>query len=156
MIPSDLCVEDCNYKLDYYRITDDHRLLFVGGVTYGGGDPASIEAYLRPHFEKIFSTLKNVKVEYTWGGNFLLTLTRIPQFGRIGNNIYYAQSYSGHGVTTTNLAGKLLAEELKGQAERFNAFDNLPHYYFPGGRLLSVPYTVLGAWYYGLRDKLGM
>jgi gamma-glutamylputrescine oxidase len=156
LIPSDLCVEDCNYKLDYYRITDDHRLLFGGGVTYGGGDPASIEGYLRPHFEQIFPSLKNVKVEYTWGGNFLLTLTRIPQFGRIGNNIYYAQGYSGHGVTTTHLAGKLIAEAMKGQAERFDAFAKLPHYYFPGGRLFRVPYTVMGSWYYGLRDKLGI
>ncbi len=156
LIPSGLCVEDCNYKLDYYRITDDFRLLFGGGVTYGGGDPASIEGYLRPHFEQIFPSLKNVKVEFTWGGNFLLTLTRIPQFGRIGNNIYYAQGYSGHGVTTTHLAGKLIAEALKGHAERFDAFAKLPHYYFPGGRLLRVPYTVLGAWYYGLRDKLGI
>lgn len=156
LIPSDLCVEDCNYKLDYYRITDDHRLLFGGGVTYGGGDPASIEGYLRPHFERIFPSLKKVKVEYTWGGNFLLTLTRIPQFGRIGNNIYYAQGYSGHGVTTTHLAGKLIAEAMKGQAQRFDAFAKLPHYYFPGGHLLRVPYTVLGAWYYGLRDKLGI
>ena len=156
LIPELFCVEDCNYKLDYYRITEDFRLLYGGGVTYGGGDPASIERFVRKKLEATFPQLRGVKIEYAWGGDFLLTLSRLPQFGRIGNNIYYAQGYSGHGVTTTHLAGKLIAEALKGQAERFDAFASLKHYPFPGGRLFRTPYTALGAVYYGLRDKLGI
>lgn len=156
LIPQLQCVEDCNYKLDYYRITGDFRLLYGGGVTYGGGDPRSIERFLRPHLEKTFPQLKGVKLDYAWGGDFLMTLSRLPQFGRIGDNIYYAQGYSGHGVTTTHLAGKLIAEALRGQAERFDAFASLKHFPFPGGRLLRAPYTAAGAIYYGLRDKLGV
>ena len=156
LIPDLYCVEDCNYKLDYYRITGDFRLLYGGGVTYGGGDPASIEAFLRPRLERTFPQLKGVRFDFAWGGDFLLTMSRLPQFGRIGNNIYYAQGYSGHGVTTTHLAGKLIAEALKGQAERFDAFASLKHYSFPGGQVFRVPYTALGAFYYGLRDKLGI
>lgn len=156
LIPQLECVEDCNYKLDYYRITGDFRLLYGGGVTYGGGDPASIERFLRPHLEHTFPQLKGVRFDYAWGGDFLLTMNRLPQFGRLGDNLYYAQGYSGHGVTTTHLAGKLIAEALRGQAERFDAFAGLKHLPFPGGRLLRVPYTALGAFYYGLRDKLGL
>ncbi|MCH8532037.1 MAG: FAD-binding oxidoreductase [Saccharospirillum sp.] len=156
LIPDLYCVEDCNYKLDYYRMTGDFRLLYGGGVTYGGGDPASIEAFLRPRLEQTFPQLKGVRFDFAWGGDFLLTMSRLPQFGRIGNNIYYAQGYSGHGVTTTHLAGKLIAEALKGQAERFDAFASLKHYSFPGGQVFRVPYTALGAFYYGLRDKLGI
>lgn len=156
LIPQLQCVEDCNYKLDYYRITGDFRLLYGGGVTYGGGDPRSIEAFLRPHVESTFPQLMGVKFDYAWGGDFLLTMSRLPQFGRIGDNIYYAQGYSGHGVTTTHLAGKLIAEALRGQAERFDAFAALKHFPFPGGRLLRAPYTAAGALYYGLRDKLGI
>ncbi|PTY38398.1 gamma-glutamylputrescine oxidoreductase [Saccharospirillum sp. MSK14-1] len=156
LIPQLQCVEDCNYKLDYYRITGDFRLLYGGGVTYGGGDPRSIENFLRPHLESTFPQLKGVKFDYAWGGDFLLTMSRLPQFGRIGDNIYYAQGYSGHGVTTTHLAGKLIAEALRGQAERFDAFSALKHFPFPGGRLLRAPYTAVGALYYGLRDKLGL
>ena len=104
---------------------------------------------------KTFPQLKDVKVEYTWTGNFLLTLSRLPQFGRIGHNIYYMQGYSGHGVTCTHLAGKLLSEVLSGQAERFDAFARLPHYPFPGGRLLRIPFTAAGAAWYTLRDRLG-
>ncbi len=156
LIPDLHCVEDCNYKLDYFRITGDFRLLYGGGVTYGGGDPASIERFLRPHLEHTFPQLKGVKFDFAWGGDFLLTMSRLPQFGRIGDTLYYAQGYSGHGVTTTHLAGKLIAEALRGQAERFDAFAGLKHLPFPGGRMLRVPYTALGAFYYGLRDKLGV
>ena len=52
-------------------------------------------------------------------------------------------------------AGKVLAEALRGQAERFDAFADLPHYPFPGGQMLRTPLTALGAWYYSLRDRLG-
>ncbi|MBD8495205.1 NAD(P)/FAD-dependent oxidoreductase [Pseudomonas syringae] len=156
LLPQDYCVEDCNYLLDYYRLSADKRLIFGGGVVYGARDPADIEAIIRPKLLKVFPQLKDVKFDYTWTGNFLLTLSRLPQVGRLGDNIYYSQGCSGHGVTYTHLAGKLLAEALRGQAERFDAFAGLPHYPFPGGRLLRVPFTALGASYYQLRDRLGV
>lgn len=156
LLPQDYCVEDCNYLLDYYRLTGDKRLIFGGGVVYGARDPANIEAIIRPKMLKTFPQLKNVKIDFAWTGNFLLTLSRLPQVGRLGDNIYYSQGCSGHGVTYTHLAGKVLAEMLRGQAERFDAFAGLPHYPFPGGRLFQVPFSAMGAWYYSLRDKLGV
>ncbi|QRY76887.1 FAD-binding oxidoreductase [Pseudomonas sp. PDNC002] len=156
LLPQDYCVEDCNYLLDYYRLTGDNRLIFGGGVVYGARDPSNIEAIIRPKMLKVFPQLKDVKIDFAWTGNFLLTLSRLPQVGRIGDNIYYSQGCSGHGVTYTHLAGKLLAEVLRGQAERFDAFATLPHYPFPGGRMFQVPFSAIGAWYYTLRDKLGV
>ncbi|EFJ83640.1 hypothetical protein HMPREF9534_00286 [Escherichia coli MS 69-1] len=50
----------------------------------------------------------------------------------------------------------MIAELLRGDAERFDAFANLPHYPFPGGRTLRVPFTAMGAAYYSLRDRLGV
>ena len=156
LLPQDYCVEDCNYLLDYYRLSADRRLIYGGGVTYGARDPANIEAIIRPKMLNTFPQLQNVKIDFAWTGNFLLTLSRLPQVGRIGDNIYYSQGCSGHGVTYTHLAGKVLAEALRGQAERFDAFAGLPHYPFPGGRLFRVPFTALGACYYQLRDRLGV
>lgn len=156
LLPQDYCVEDCNYLLDYYRLSGDKRLIYGGGVVYGARDPANIEAIIRPKMLKTFPQLKDVKIDFAWTGNFLLTLSRLPQVGRIGDNIYYSQGCSGHGVTYTHVAGKVLAETLRGQAERFDAFASLPHYPFPGGRAFRVPFTAMGAWYYSLRDKLGV
>ncbi|WP_145003930.1 NAD(P)/FAD-dependent oxidoreductase [Pseudomonas oryzihabitans] len=156
LLPQDYCVEDCNYLLDYFRLSADRRLIYGGGVVYGARDPADIEAIIRPKMLQTFPQLKDVKIDFTWTGNFLLTLSRLPQVGRLGDNVYYSQGCSGHGVTYTHLAGKVLAEALRGQAERFDAFAGLPHYPFPGGQLLRVPFTALGATYYQLRDRLGI
>ncbi|GAD00327.1 NAD(P)/FAD-dependent oxidoreductase [Agarivorans albus] len=156
LLPKNYCVEDCNYLLDYYRLTGDKRLLFGGGVVYGAKPLASIEKQIRPKFEALFPQLKGTAIDYAWTGNFLLTYSRMPQFGRLDSNIYYLQGYSGHGLTCTHLAGKLLAEVLSDQAQRFDVFASLNHYRFPGGRHLKVPFTALGAVYYNLRDKLGI
>ncbi|AZP13940.1 MULTISPECIES: NAD(P)/FAD-dependent oxidoreductase [Undibacterium] len=156
LIPSDYCVEDNNFLLDYYRLSGDKRMIFGGGVIYGARDPAHIESIIRPNMYKVFPQLKNVKVDYGWTGNFLLTLSRMPEVGKLSENIYYSQGCSGHGITFTHLIGRLLAEAIQGQAERFSAFECLPHYPFPGGRLLRVPLTAMGAVWYDLRDKLGV
>ncbi|WP_458735588.1 NAD(P)/FAD-dependent oxidoreductase [Zobellella taiwanensis] len=156
LIRSLYCVEDCNYLLDYYRITGDFRLLYGGGVVYGARDPDDIDRLVLPKLLKTFPGLEGVKIDYRWTGNFLLTLSRLPQFGRLEPNVYYMQGYSGHGVTCTHLAGRLLSEVLKGQAERFDAFARLPHLPFFGGRRFQVPFTAMGAVYYSLRDKLGV
>lgn len=155
LLPQDYCVEDCNYLLDYFRLSADKRLIYGGGVVYGARDPADIDAIIRKKMLKTFPQLHDVRTEFAWTGNFLLTLSRLPQVGRIGDNIYYSQGCSGHGVTYTHLAGKILAEALRGQAERFDAFANLPHYPFPGGQQFSAPLSALGALYYSLRDRIG-
>jgi gamma-glutamylputrescine oxidase len=156
ILPSGYCVEDCNYLLDYFRLSAERRLIYGGGVIYGARDPAHIEAIIRPKLLKTFPQLAGVRIDYAWSGNFLLTLNRLPQVGRLAPNIYYSQGCSGHGVTFTHLIGRLLGQALQGQAERFDAFAQLPHLPFPGGRLLRVPLTSLGATYYALRDRLGI
>ena len=131
-------------------------MLYGGGVTYGARDPAHIESIVLPRLLQTFPQLVGVKVDYAWTGNFMLTLNRLPDVGRLAPNIYYSQGCSGHGVTFTHLIGRVLSQAIQGQAERFDVFAGLPHWPFPGGRWLRVPLTALGAGYYDLRDKLGV
>ena len=156
LMPGQTCVEDTNYMLDYYRMTADHRLLFGGGSTYGGAEPSSIVNKLRPNLEKTFPELKGVGIDFAWSGNFALTMTRIPHFGQIGESVFFIHGYSGHGVTATHLAGKLIAQAIDGQPEQFRHFSDLPFYPLPGGRLFRVPLSVIGSWWYITRDKLGI
>lgn len=156
LIPSDYCVEDNNFLLDYFRLSGDKRLVYGGGVIYGARDPQHVESIIVPKMLKTFPQLKGVKVDYGWTGNFLLTLSRLPEVGKLSDNIYYSQGCSGHGVTFTHLIGRVLGEAIRGDAERFDAFAKLPHYPFPGGRLFRVPFTAMGAWWYQMRDSLGV
>ncbi|GEO82061.1 NAD(P)/FAD-dependent oxidoreductase [Pararhodospirillum oryzae] len=156
LLPANACVEDCNYVLDYYRRTADNRILYGGGIHYGGGDPLDITRALRSHLETTFPSLAGVRLDYAWSGTFALTLTRIPHIGRLGPSVWFSHGDSGHGVTTTQLLGRLLAEAADGQMGRFDVFAALPNLPFPGGRLFRVPLTRFGAWYYSLRDRLGV
>ncbi|RUU95181.1 FAD-binding oxidoreductase [Mesorhizobium sp. M1A.F.Ca.IN.020.03.2.1] len=156
LLPSDYCVEDANFVLDYYRRTSDNRLLYGGGIGYGGQDPLNLTGIIRPNMIRTFPELANVRIDCAWSGNFALTLTRIPHVGRLAENVYFSHGDCGHGVTTTHLLGKILAKAVAGHAERFDVWASLPSLPFPGGRAFRVPLTVLGAWWYGLRDRLGI
>lgn len=156
LLPTDHCVEDGNYLLDYYRLSGDRRLIYGGGTTYGAREQDKIESIIGRKMLKTYPMLKDVKIDFAWTGNFLLTMMRMPQVGKIGDNLYYAQGYSGHGVTNSHLMGEILADAIEGNIARYEVFASMPQYQFPGGRLLRVPYTAMGAAYYSLRDKLGI
>ena len=156
LLPTGMCVEDVRYILDYFRLSADHRLIFGGGVVYGGTDPADVEAKLRPNMDKVFPQLKGVKVNYAWSGNFALSFSRVPQLGRLGNNIYFAHGYSGHGITGSHLFGHILSEAVQGDMTRFDTFASLPWIPFPGGRMFRAQYSTLGSWWYALKDRLGV
>ena len=156
LLPTSTCVEDIRYILDYYRMSADNRLLFGGGTVYGGSDPKDIEAKLRKNMDRVFPELKDIKIEYAWSGNFALSFSRVPQMGRLNNNTYFAHGYSGHGVTGSHTFGRILAEAISGDNERFDVFEKVPFIPFPGGQMFRVPYSVIGSWYYGIKDKLGL
>lgn len=156
LIPSDYCVEDNNFLLDYFRLSADKRLIYGGGVVYGARDPKEVKSLVRRQMVKTFPQLQEVQIDFGWTGNFLLTLSRLPQVGTLAPNIFFSQGCSGHGVTFTHLIGRVLGEAMQGDSARFDAFARLPHHPFPGGRLLRVPFTAVGALWYQLRDQLGV
>jgi len=155
LLPTNKCIEDTRYILDYFRLSADHRLLFGGGVVYGGSEPADVVRKIRPNMEKVFPSLRDVDVEFAWSGNFALSFSRVPQMGRLEDNIYFAHGYSGHGITGSHLFGRILAEAIDGDLARFDTFANLPWIPFPGGRMFGAQYSTIGSWWYALRDATG-
>ncbi len=93
--PQDLAVYDCRFVLDYYRLTADKRLMFGGGSNYSGREFRDIASELRPSIEKTFPRLKGVDIDYAWSGMMGIVINRIPQLGKLSDNVYYAQGYSG-------------------------------------------------------------
>jgi gamma-glutamylputrescine oxidase len=103
---------------------------------------------------KVFPQLRDVDIEYVWGGFVDITMNRAPDFGRLRPNLYYLQGFSGHGIALAGMAGRLAAEAIGGQAERFDLFDRIPHGLFPGGKLLRTPALVLAMLWFRLKDFL--
>ncbi|HTN13797.1 MAG TPA: FAD-binding oxidoreductase [Sphingomonadaceae bacterium] len=153
LIPSGAAVADSKFVLNYYRLSADNRLIFGGGEKYTPSPPPDIAGFVRPYLEGVFPQLNGVPIDYAWGGLVGVTLNRLPHFGRRGN-CFYAHGWSGHGVLLTTLAGELIANAMRGHAERFDLFASLPGRPFPGGPLLRHPLYVLGMLWFALKDRL--
>ncbi len=154
LIKNNIAVADCNFVLNYYRLSRDHRLLFGGRVSYSTLMPPNLPKAMRGKMLGVFPELADVDFEYTWGGFVAITMERTPHLGRIGGNIFFAQGFSGQGVAFTGIAGKVLAEAVAGQAERLDLIARLPHTTFPGGRLFRTPTLALAMMWYRLRDMI--
>ena len=144
-------VANTNFIVDYYRITGDTRLLFGGRAAYSTLEPPSLSAYMRPRMLGVFPDLADVKIDYAWGGYIAITSNRIPDCGRLSPTVYYAHGYSGQGVALAGMYGKLMAECIRGQAERFDLLARVKHLPFPGGSM-RTPLLVAAMLFYRLRD----
>ena len=154
LIPNREAAADSRFVVYYWRLTKDNRLLFGGGETYGTAFPQDIKAFVRPHMLKLYPQLSDVKIDYAWGGTLAVTMKRLPYLRRLRPGLYTACGYSGQGVGTATFAGKLLAEAIAGESERFDVFSKLPAPPFPGGRMFRTPTLALAMTWYALRDRL--
>ena len=154
IIANDAAVCDTKHVLDYYRLSADGRLLFGGGESYRAAYPRDIAGPVRRCMLKVFPQLADVKIDYAWGGTLAITRTRLPAYGRLDGDTYYAQGFSGQGVALTSLAGKVIAEAIGGDGERFDLLASVPTPAFPGGTLLRWPSLVAGMFYHAMLDRL--
>jgi gamma-glutamylputrescine oxidase len=154
LIRNDMAVADINWALDYFRLSADHRLLFGGRASYSTLPPPNLPGTMARRMARVFPQLKGVAFDSVWGGLIDISLNRAPHWGRLGGNVYFAQGFSGHGVAATGLAGRVLAEAIRGQAGRLDAFAGIPHRNFPGGRALRTPMLVAAMAWFKLRDAL--
>ncbi len=154
LIAENEAVADTNFVLDYFRLSGDHRMLFGGRCTYSGTVPDNLADLMRPRMIRTFPQLDDVKIDHAWGGFIGITYNRIPDIGKLSDTAWYAHGFSGHGVVLSNMCGKLIAEGIRGQMERFDVVSQFEHAPFPGGPI-RMPMLVLAMAYYRLRDAIG-
>ena len=114
-------VTDGRTFFNYYRLTADDRILWgtSEAVYYRGNrvapscdhSPAHYAA-LRQSFQRHFPALHSLDFPYAWGGAICSTTRLTPFFGRaLGGRLLYGLGYTGHGLGTTRLAGRILAHQ---------------------------------------------
>jgi gamma-glutamylputrescine oxidase len=155
LIRDDTSMSDSLFVINYWKLSADNRLLFGGGESYSRRFPADIGRFVQKYMLRIYPELADTPIDYGWGGTLAITMNRMPDFGRLSSQVFYAHGYSGHGVPTATMAGKLLAEVISGTAKRFDVMAGVPTRQFPGGTLLRWPGLVAGMLFYSLRDRLG-
>lgn len=144
-LPERIAVCDAMYLLDYYRISKDNRLLLGGRQSINSA---------RQRINALFPALTDVPLEYYWTGLVGVTADQTPHFGWQGDNMLFAQGYSGHGMALAGLAGQLLAETVNGQVERFDLLARFKPRYIPAARIFNTPMVTMASLFYGLKDLI--
>jgi glycine/D-amino acid oxidase-like deaminating enzyme len=150
----DVAVCDTNEVVDYYRLSADKRLLYGGACNYSGRDPVSIKSYILPRMLRVYPELRDVQIDYEWGGKIGIVMNRVVTAGRINNNVYYCQGFSGHGVCASHIMGQVIGDAVAGTMERFDLFADVSHFRVPGSQWIGNQIIALGMLYYKLKDKL--
>ena len=154
VMPQNVATCDQRTALDYFRLSADNRMLFGGVSNYRATPPKSVTATLRKKMLHVFPQLETARIDYHWGGYMGIGINRIPQLGQLADNVFYAQAYGGHGVAPTHMSGRLLAEAINGDRERFDLIAKVKHLPFPGFSFLRQSIFASGMSFYKIRDAL--
>ena len=153
IIKNNYAVCDTRFIIDYYRFSEDWRMIFGGGETFTSNFVKNATSFVSKRMIKVFPQLQNVKIDYSWGGTLAITVNRLPHFGTLMNNkVSYAFGYSGHGLALSVLAGKLIGENIHGDHERFKFFSDINHMSIPLGSIFRRPIYSSAILYYKVRD----
>ena len=155
IIKNNYAVCDTRFIIDYYRFSEDWRMIFGGGETFTSNFVKNATSFVSKRMIKVFPQLQNVNIDYSWGGTLAITVNRLPHFGTLMNNkVSYAFGYSGHGLALSVLAGKLIGENIHGDHERFKFFSDINHMSIPLGSIFRRPIYSSAILYYKIRDYL--
>ncbi|MDY0882816.1 NAD(P)/FAD-dependent oxidoreductase [Dongia soli] len=107
---------------DYYRVVDGGRLLWGGRITTRRSDPNNLAQLLRQEMVSTYPQLAELKVEIAWSGLMSYARHLMPQIGQLAPGIWHATAFGGHGMNTTSIGGRLIAEGIAGQSDRYRLF----------------------------------
>lgn len=156
VLARDIAVSDSKFVVNYYRFNAEKRFLFGGRESYSIAFPHDIKTALVARMERLFPQLSGVGIDYVWGGSLGITPSRLPHVARIAPNILSGAGFSGHGVSLSGMAGRVMAEAVLGQEDGLATFETLKIPTFPGGTALRAPILTLAMSWYALRDRIGL
>jgi gamma-glutamylputrescine oxidase len=140
ILPRNEAVADTRRALDYYKMTDDRRLIFAGGETTLS-KTRHVARIVRPRLDRVFFQLAHLPITQGWSGTVAITRRRLPHFGRLAPNILFGYGYSGQGVALGTYGGKVLADAAMGDESEFAVLASIPPKPYPFGRTLRQPLT---------------
>jgi gamma-glutamylputrescine oxidase len=153
-MPDPVAVADGRFVVNYFWQTKDGRLVYGGGESYGKRHPVDIATRVRANLARVYPNLSEARFDYAWGGTLAVTATRLPFVADLGQGVFAAGGYSGHGLALSGLAGKALAEAIDGDGARLGVLAQLPVPALPGGRMFGGAMTTAGMMWAAMRDRL--
>jgi len=135
---------------DYYRIVRGDRILWGGRITTRTADPQDLAQLLRREMVTTYPQLSPLKVELAWSGLMSYARHLMPQIGRLAPGIWYCTAFGGHGMNTTAIGGKVIAEAISGASDRYRLF--APFALDWNGGIFGKAAAQLTYWSYQLQD----
>ncbi|MFL9883595.1 FAD-binding oxidoreductase [Paraburkholderia agricolaris] len=119
---------DIRPVINYYRVTNENRLLFGSSTALVEHMPSDLKEWNRRLMLEVFPYLKDVKIDLAWGGPMATTLNLFPQIGTLPDrpNAFFVQGYCGFGVTPSQIICKILAEGILGGSDRYRLLSSIP------------------------------
>ncbi|WP_419807916.1 NAD(P)/FAD-dependent oxidoreductase [Sphingomonas sp.] len=154
LIRDPVAVSDSRAVVYYFRRTTDDRLLFGGGEGFAQSYPSDVAAVVRPHLLRVFPQLRDVRLDYAWGGTLAITANRLPFVRAVEPGMYAIAGYCGMGVVLGPYFGQLIAAAMTGSPVDFDRLADLPVPMFPGGRRLRRPLLVAALTMLAIKDRL--
>ncbi|MEP9398945.1 FAD-binding oxidoreductase [Mesorhizobium sp. KR2-14] len=109
---------------DYYRVVDGgRRLLWGGRITTRAASTQALVRELRAEMVGTYPQLAGLKTELAWSGLMSYARHLMPQIGRMSPGVWYCTAFGGHGLNTTAIGGKVVAEGILGETDRYRLFE---------------------------------
>jgi glycine/D-amino acid oxidase-like deaminating enzyme len=136
---------------DYYRLVDGgRRLLWGGRITTRAASPTGLLRELRAEMTGTYPQLAGLKTELAWSGLMSYARHLMPQIGRMSQGVWYCTAFGGHGLNTTAIGGKVIAEGILGESDRYKLYE--PFGLVWAGGLAGLAVAQLTYWKLQLQD----
>ena len=124
VLKSPCAISDNRRANDYYRLVDGgKRLLWGGRITTRRAEPRDLAALLRRTMISTYPQLSDLRVEIAWSGLMSYARHLMPQIGRLRDGVYYCTAFGGHGLNTTAIGGRVVAEAITGESDRIRLYE---------------------------------
>jgi glycine/D-amino acid oxidase-like deaminating enzyme len=150
LIPNGRMIFDSMHYLNYFRLWDN-RMIFGGRAAFFPETSQTIgrsAEILRREMIQVYPQLKDVKIDYVWGGTLDFAFDMMTHVGKT-EGVYYSLGYAGHGVAMATYMGKTVAESmLKGNIKE-HPFNLFPFPSAPFGLYTGFPWFLpfAGVWH---------
>ncbi|MEM8750268.1 MAG: FAD-binding oxidoreductase [Pseudomonadota bacterium] len=131
VIPFNGTMADTRRAGDYFRVVgerDDARLIWGGRITTRRSQPSQLARFLRDDIESVFPQLSGIDIERAWIGLMGYTRHKMPLIGKFwpknSPNLWACTGFGGHGLNTTAMGGRLVADGILGQSDTWKEFDS--------------------------------
>jgi glycine/D-amino acid oxidase-like deaminating enzyme len=117
-------ISDSRRAGDYYRLVDGgERILWGGRITTRRSEPRRLAAMLRRTMVSTYPQLEGVRVEVAWSGLMAYARHLMPLVGRLQPGVWNSLGFGGHGLNTTAIGGRVVAEGILRASDRWRLFE---------------------------------